>query len=147
MGIGTEEHIHTSSAHDKLLCLRTTHVNKKIKLIMAPRVIDSDNKNEQEQVKFEQMRPILASASIADHLLLKNIPIPTTRNTSSKLSLIVNKSNIISSDTSPSSDFFLDPAGPIIPTISVLVHSSSQPSTTPNIHDCFSSSRYPLRSF
>ncbi len=106
MGIGTEEHIHTSSAHDELLCLRTTHANKKFKLIMAPRVIDSDNKNEQEQVKFEQMRPILASASIADHLLLKNIPIPTTRNTSSRSSLIVNKSNIISSDTSPSSDFF-----------------------------------------
>ena len=64
LGIGQEEPIHAASAHDKLTQLQTTHANKKIQLILAQCVIDLTNSYKQEQTKFDQLRPILASASL-----------------------------------------------------------------------------------
>ena len=64
LSLSTEEPIHASSAHDELLRLRNTHANKKIQITMAPRVIDKCNQYEQERTKFDQIRQILASASI-----------------------------------------------------------------------------------
>ena len=57
--------MHAASAQDKLARLRTStsHSNKKISLIMAPRVIETANSYEQERTKFDQLRPILAPAS------------------------------------------------------------------------------------
>ena len=52
LGIGTEEPIHVSLAHDEFLHLRSTHANKKIQLIMAPRVIDTKNQYEEARTKF-----------------------------------------------------------------------------------------------
>ena len=63
LNLGMEEPIHASSAHDELLRLRRTHANKKIQITMAPQVIDTNNKYENERSKFDQMRPILASVS------------------------------------------------------------------------------------
>ena len=60
LGIKNEEPIHAHSAHEELTRLRTSHANKKIKLILAPRVIDNNNKYKEQRSKFDQMRPILA---------------------------------------------------------------------------------------
>ena len=68
LSLGTDELIHASSAHNELLRLRSTYANKKIQITKALRVIDTYNQFEQERTKFDQMRPILASASITtDH--------------------------------------------------------------------------------
>ena len=66
--MGAEEPIHASSAQDELLRLRKYHANKKISIILAPRVINKNNQYEQERTKFDQMRPIPASVTdIEDH--------------------------------------------------------------------------------
>ena len=146
LGIGTEEPIHASSAHDEFLRLRRTHANKKIQLIMAPRVIDTKNQYEEKRTKFDQMRPIIASAlapSCTSHYTMES----TTQNSSTlRPSEMSNIATHLSSKKSPSPSTLIDPAGSIVPSISVLVHSSSQPDITTNINDCFAYTN-PLKSF
>ena len=143
LNIGMEEPIHAASAHDELLRLRRTHANKKIQLMLAPRVIDSNNRYENERTKFDQMRPILASASISNET---SIATNTSDDPTHSSTIIPNSLHILSSDTSSVSSHLLDPAGIQVPTISVLVHSSQQPTATVNIHDCIASDN-PFKSF
>ena len=128
LNLGMEEPIHASSAQDELLRLRRTHANKKIQITMAPRVIDTNNKYENERSKFDQMRPILASVS--PHHDSSIITSSATHTAPSNIS------QVLSSDHE---EFLMDPAGTQVPTISILVHSPRQPTTTGNIHDCFAS--------
>ncbi len=132
LNIGMEEPIHASSAQDELLRLRRTHANKKIQITMAPQVVDNNNKYETERSKFDQMRPILASVSQdTDNNLITSSPTPQTPQMTSTTT---NISRVLSSEQH---DFLMDPAGPQVPTISILVHSPHQPTTSGNIHDCF----------
>ena len=143
LGIGMEEPIHASSAHDELTRLRKTHANKKITIILAPRVIDSNNSYEQERTKFDQLRPILASASSSPSI--PSLPSPPSCHQSPPM-LIYNEANYTLSDPQQFSPSDPTTTGITIPTISVLVHSPSRPPLTQNVQDCFSSSN-PLRSF
>ena len=132
--MGAEEPIHASSAQDELLRLRKSHANKKISIILAPRVINKNNQYEQERTKFDQMRPIPASVTdIEDH--------PTVMTTAPtkdiKSPLIINESLLLTSDETELQDHIIDPSGSITPTISIFFHSSVQPTLTNNIHDCF----------
>ena len=92
------------------------------------------------------MRPILASAlapSFTSQYTIKS----TAQNSSTlRPSEINNITTHLSSDKSPYPSNLIDPAGSIVPTISVLVHSSSQPEITANINDCFTYTN-PLKSF
>ena len=143
LSIGSEEPIHASSATDELLRLRTSHANKKITITMAPRVIDKKNQYEEARTKFDQMRPILASASTP--LYSTSSTLQSTKQTThiNRPSETINIATQLSSDESTN---LIDPAGSVVPTISILVHSSSQPELTANINDCFNYSN-PLKSF
>ena len=115
---------------------------------MAPRVIDNENNYEQERTKFDQMRPILASAS--------SLPSSDTHSISSNASYenpqvsihtTINTDHTLTSDGNPSStNHIFDIAGNNVPTISVLVHSSLKPMTPTHIHECYFHT-HPLRSF
>ncbi len=141
LNIGMEEPIHASSAHDEFLRLRRTHANKKIQITMAPRVIDNNNKYENERSKFDQMQPTLASVS--HHTPSSLIDSSSTQNTPTITSTTTNISQVLSSDQQ---EFLMDPAGTQVPTIFILVHSPHQPTTSGNIHDCFASEN-PHKSF
>ena len=147
MGIGNEEPIHVTSSHNELTRLRTSHANKKIQLILAPRVIDQNNKYEQERTKFDQLRPILASASSSEQHP-PFIPLSTTTYSSNEPSsiLITNSSNTTSSDDIIFPDSDMNSNDLHIPTISVLVHTPLKPVITSNIQDCFATNS-PHRSF
>ena len=96
---------------------------------------DTYDQYQQERTKFDQMRPILASASITtDYHPIKLKSTTATVNNP----LIDNTSYLLPSDDHDLQDHLIDPAGSIVPTISIFVHSSAQPTTTSNIHDCFS---------
>ncbi len=139
-----KEPIHASSAHDELLRLRKTYANNKIQITMAPSVIDTHNRYENKRSEFDQMRPILASVSPNHN------PSPLTssytQNTSIHTSTTTNTSQILSSDQHNQQEYLLDPAGIQVPTISILVHSPHQPTTSGNIHECFASNNH-LKSF
>ena len=146
--IGNEEPIHAASAHDELTRLRTTHANRQIQITMAPRVIDTCHKYEHERSKFDQMRPVLASVfpttsspnidpSSSSTSRTNNIILPMSHTT-------INNNHILPSDTNNIMKF--DIAGNLVPTISVLVHSSTKPSVPNNIQDCFLADN-PLRTF
>ena len=157
LGIHNEEPIHAQSAHEELTRLRTSHANKKIKLIMAPRVIDHNNKYEEQRTKFDQMRPIIASATTLPMSRIKQDEHPTLHH---KQKTTINTDTILQSDISGETPTTLDTnaqenkqgsttmteSTEYIPTISVLVHLSIRPTTTSNIQNCFDSTN-PLRSF
>ena len=165
LGIENEEPIHAQSAHEELTRLRTTHANKKITLIMAPRIIDEHNKYEEQRTKFDQMRPIIASVDSSFIPLFSpdasndfNLPPPLSNNIdttiSSDSSTLPPPSLSDDHHTQPSPqestfstpDHLINASNEQVPTISVLVHATKRPPTTPNIQDCFDSSN-PLRSF
>ena len=70
LGIENEEPIHAQSAHEELTKLHTSHANKKIKLIMAPRVIDDHNKYKEQRSKFDQLVGLFNTGV---HLFRENI--------------------------------------------------------------------------
>ena len=102
------------------------------------------NDYEHEQTKFDQLRPILASVSDKPSPLLTS-PTSSLSNTTPDI-LVDNSSISLTSDDTYSSDVSDYMPGVPIPTISVLVHSSSRPTLTDNVQDCFASSN-PLRYF
>ena len=145
--IGNEEPIHAASALDDLTRLRTTHAKRQIQITMAPRVTDTCNKYEHERSKFDQMRPILASASSKLSSNVTNLSLSTscTDNTTLPTShTTLNTSQVLSSDDHATT--IIDIAGDLVPTISVLVHYSTKPSIPTNIQDCFLT-KNPLRTF
>ena len=173
LSIGTEEPIvHATSAHDEITRLRQTHANKKINITLAPRVIDKANNYESQRTKFDQMRPILASVTPShnhNHFdTIHHNDNDTHQSANTSLPLEMNHTNNMTSDTSrhtyptknlrtstnvpPLPDtanddiLLIDPAGFIVPTISVFVHSATKPPTSPNIQDCFDGTN-PLGSF
>ncbi len=115
---------------------------------MAPRVIDINNNYEHERTKFDQMRPILASASTLQSAHVTTQETASTHDskmtTLTNNSTILNMSQLLPSDTSPSKLF--DIAGDIIPTISVLVHSTMKPDHPETIQECFIT-KNPFRTF
>ena len=159
LGIENEEPIHAQSAHEELTRLRTSHANKKIKLIMAPRVIDDHNKYEEQRSKFDQMRPILASVILTQEQQIKspkNPPAQPQTSTTTDTTLPSDNKRPDTINTYPTSTTIpphdspsqtnIDFTNNIVPTISVLVHYPHRPHITPNIQDCFDS-KNPLRSF
>ena len=160
LAIENEEPIHAQSAHEELTRLRTSHANKKIKIVMAPRIIDENNKYEEQRSKFDQMRPILASTLTAQTSHPSSPDNPTTilQHSISHNSNTILPSNVLPDFPNPDStrtntpidiqqdDYMLDLSNENVPTISVLVHSTTRPYTTPNIQECFDPNN-PLRSF
>ncbi len=145
--IENEEPIHAASALDELTRLHTTHANRRIQITMAPQVIDTCNKYEHERSKFDQMRPILAStypklSSSDTHISSSTSSTDTTTHPLSHTT--INTSQVLSSDDDNTTKF--DIAGDQVPTILVLVHSSTKPSIPTNIQDCFLANN-PLRTF
>ena len=57
LSIENEEPIHAQSAHKELTRLRTSHANRKIKITMAPRIIDDNNKYEEQRSKTIRCGP------------------------------------------------------------------------------------------
>ena len=142
LGIENEEPIHAQSAHEELTRLRTSHANKKISLTMAPRILDDHNKYEEQRSKFDQMRPILASATTtlpqqSDTHIQPHLCKPPSSNPDTTLSSDV---------PLPRDPHIIDASHGYVPTISVLVHYPTRPTTTPNIQDCFDTTN-PLKSF
>ena len=148
LSIGTEEPIHAASALDEITRLRTSHANKKIQITLAPRVIDQANDYEQERTKFDQMRPILASASSlpsSNNINLSSSQISSAIHVDPPPHTTYNDDNPLSSDHHQSHENnTYDLAGATVPTISVFVHSPTKPSTPTTVHDCF---HHPLKPF
>ena len=158
LGIENEEPIHAQSAHEELTRLRTSHATKKIKLIMAPRVIDNNNRYEEQRTKFDQMRPIIASTTTStnsqigqeechhpQHGMITTINTDTTLSSDKSTPVHPTHNTNAQESIEPSPATIYD-SNEYVPTISVLVHSSIRPTTTPNIQDCFDTTN-PLRSF
>ena len=112
---------------------------------MAPRVIDNNNKYEEQCTKFDQMRPIIASATMLQNIQINQDKLAHTHNI--RQNTTNNNDNTLPSDDSNKVHaMFHITDNEFVPTISVLVHAAIRPKTTPNIQDCFDTNNA-LRSF